>query len=120
MPFGPGLEDLLARTLAPLVARQVPVRSLTPGPLEGVARVQWADGTVLLARSLQPGALVGLSRALLRGGRVLATQVDRVDDAADAHAPGSLQTPGVVVVLQPQSRRAGPVRLLVLGLDQPD
>ena len=43
-----------------------------------------------------------------------------VDDAVDAHAPGSLQTPGVVVVLQPQSRRAGPVRLLVLGLDQPD
>lgn len=119
MPWGPELEDLLARTMSPLVARQVPVRSVTPGPLEGVARVRWADGTVLLARSMQPGALIGLTRALLNGGRVVATQVDRVGDAAGAHAPDTLQTPGVVVVLQRQGRR-DPVRLLVLGLDQPD
>lgn len=120
MPWRTGLEERLARTLAPLVARGVPLRSVSAGPLEGVARVRWADGTVVIARSVQPGGLVRLTRLLLqRGGGVVAVQVDPVDDAAAGQAVDPLQPAGVVVTLQPL-RRGQPLRLLVLGLDQPD
>lgn len=116
MPWGSGIEDLLARTLSPLVARKVPVRSVTRGPLDGVARVRWADGTVLLARSSTPGALTRVSRALASGAHVVATEV--------RHAEGDPHTPpadvGVILSLERRGRHAPPLALLVLGLDQPD
>ncbi|GAA5168362.1 hypothetical protein [Ornithinimicrobium tianjinense] len=67
MPWSSGLEDRLARVVSPLVTRSVPVRGVERGPLGGVARVRWADGTVLLARSSDRAALTSVMRALVAG-----------------------------------------------------
>ena len=107
MPWSSGLEDRLARVVSPLVTRCVPVRGVERGPLGGVARVRWADGTVLLARSSDPAALTSVMRALVARQHVVATQVR-------ASPPE-----GVVVTLAREGRR-GPVEILVTGLDQPD
>lgn len=119
MPWSTGLEELLARTLSPLVARRVPVRSVSPGPVEGVARVRWADGTILLARSLLPGSLVRISRALADGGSIVAVQVEPVPEPPQERGADPLRPVGVVVTMQ-LARRRQKLSLLVLGLDQPD
>jgi hypothetical protein len=110
------MEDLLARMLSPLVARQVPVRSVSPGPLEGVARVRWADGTVLLVRSSTPGALTRVSVALAAGAHVVASEVQHAE-ADPSRPPTEL---ALILSLERRGRRAPPLELMVLGLDQPD
>lgn len=92
--------------LARLLSRRIPVRGLEPGPLTGVARMRWGDGTVMLVAAARPG---DLSRVL----RTLATRRSLTLAAYEDGEDGPLLTLHGAVGREP-------VRLVVVGRDQPD
>jgi hypothetical protein len=66
-------EQVTARVLLilpVLLARKVPVRALTPGPMQGLGRLRWADGTTVLVASAEPGDLARVSMAVANGKAV--------------------------------------------------
>lgn len=97
-------EQLMVR-LPTLVARRVPVRGLTGGPVSGVGRLRLADSTTLLVRSARPGDVARLGRALLGKGAVTVTGWESTPEALTLTLSGP---PGRPLVLE------------VLGHDQPD
>ncbi|GGK77557.1 hypothetical protein [Ornithinimicrobium pekingense] len=100
------LADRLQVLLPGLVSRRVPVRALEAGPVRGVGRLRLADGTTLLVSSFPPGGLARLMRALVDQRAVLVSSWVRDRE-------GLLLTLGGVPGRQP-------VRLRVVGPDQPD
>lgn len=99
------LERLETR-LPTLVRRGVPLRSLTPGPVTGTARVRLADSTTLLVGSSVPGDVSRVLRALATRRSVTLRTWDRTDE-------------GLVLELAGVPGREPP-RLVLLGPDQPD
>lgn len=96
----------LVRTrLERLRTNQVPLRTIRASPGPAVARLGFADGTVILARSASPGDLSTVVRLHQRGGLVV---VD-VDELSD----------GVVVRLAASIGR-GRCTMIAVGLDQSD
>lgn len=107
------------RVLLPgLVERRVPVRLVERGPVQGVGRLRMADGTTFLVASLDPMALGRVVQAMTAGRSIVVvgwTGTDELvldlDEAtAGRRAPRSRST----------GRRSGPVRVRVVGPDQPD
>lgn len=98
MPWGLPLETL--RT------RRVPVRGLEPGPVTGVGRLRWGDGTVMLVTPARPGEL----------SRVLRTLETRRSLILLSYEPGES---GTRLTLRGGVGR-DPVQLVVVGRDQPD
>lgn len=92
--------------LATLLSRRVPVRGLEPGPVTGVGRMRWGDGTVMLVASARPGEL----------GRVLRSLETRRSLILQSYEPGEA---GPLLTLAGGVGRE-PVRLVVVGPDQPD
>lgn len=100
-----GSRRLLLQRLEHLRGRGVPLRTVRAAPGPEVARLGFADGTVLLGRSVSAGDLAVALRLHHRGGLVVADYED--------HAEGVL-----VRLMAPPGRRA--CRLIVLGVDQAD
>ena len=101
------LADRLQGLLPGLVSRRVPVRTLEAGPVTRVARLRLADGTTLLVSSAPPGGgLARLMRALVDQRTVLVSSWARSPE-------------GLVLTLSGVPGRQ-PVRLRVVGPDQPD
>lgn len=100
------VTDRLQVQLPVIVARQVPVRGITAGPVEGVARLRLADGTTMLVGARQPGDLGRVVRAVADKRAVLLTGWDRGPQ-------------GLAITLGGVPGRT-PVSLRVLGPDQPD
>lgn len=92
--------------LETLRSRRVPVRGVEPGPLTGVGRLRWGDGTVMLVVSARPG---DLSRVL----RSLETRRSLTLASYEPSEEGPLLTLAGGVGREP-------VRLVVVGRDQPD
>lgn len=92
--------------LETLLSRRVPVRGLEPGPVTGVARMRWGDGTVMLVTPARPGEL----------SRVLRTLETRRSLTLASYESGAQ---GPVLSLHGAVGRE-PVRLVVVGRDQPD
>lgn len=107
--FAAVAERQLARLqtrLPSIVARRVPVRSLTAGPAPGTVRMRLADGTTVLVTSGRPGNVVRVVRALEDRRAVTVTAWERNEE-------------GLVLVLTGVHGRE-PARLRLLGPDQPD
>lgn len=100
------LADRLQVLLPGLVARRVPARLVEPGPVTKVGRLRLADGTTFLVTAVDPGGLARLVRALVDKHTVLVRAWERSDD-------------GLLITLSGIPGRH-PVRLRVLGPDQPD
>lgn len=107
------------RVLLPgLVERRVPVRLVERGPVQGVGRLRMADGTTFLVASLDPMALGRVVQAMTAGRSIVVVGWTGTDElvldldeaAAGRRAPRSRST----------GRRSGPVRVRVVGPDQPD
>ena len=98
--------DRLETRLPQIVARQVPVRAILPGPVSGTARLRLADSTTVLVSGARPGDMSRLVRALETRRAVTVAGWQRADDEL------ALQLRGV-------PGRA-PVRLRLIGPDQPD
>lgn len=100
------VTDRLAVLLPSLVSRRVPARQVEPGPLTRVGRLRMADGTTLLVSAVEAGGLSRLVRALLDRRTVLVSAWERTPDGLEVTVSG---VPG-----------RHPVRLRVVGPDQPD
>ena len=100
------LADRLQVLLPDLVSRRVPARAVEAGPVSRVGRLRLADGTTFLVTAASPGALARLSRALHDRRSVLVATWSRTPAGLEITLGG---VPG-----------RHPVRLLVLGPDQPD
>lgn len=98
--------DRLQVLLPDLVARGVPARLVEAGPVEGVGRLRMADGTAFLVTAVDPGALGRLLRALAGKRPVVVGSWSRTRE-------------GLVLTMRGVPGRH-PVRLLVVGRDQPD
>lgn len=102
--------DRLARHLAlqlpGLVERRVPVRGLTPGPVNGVGRLRLADSSTFLISSADPGDLGRLARALHSRNAITLARWERTDR-------------GLLLTLAGVPGRE-PLQVWLLGLDQPD
>lgn len=94
---------LIALHLDLLRSHRVPLRRVYASPDRAVARLGFADGTVLLARSRSPGDLPTVVRLQQRGGMVVSEYAEHPD--------------GLVVQLT--STRGG-CTLIAVGLDQAD
>lgn len=92
--------------LGTLLSRRVPVRGMEPGPVTGVGRLRWGDGTVMLVAPARPGEL----------GRVLRSLETRRSLTLTSYEPGEA---GPLLTLHGAAGRE-PVRLIVVGRDQPD
>ena len=92
--------------LETLLSRRVPVRGIEPGPVTGVGRMRWGDGTVMLVAAARPG---DLSRVL----RTLATRRSLTLGSYE------LTEDGPRLTLRGATGRE-PVQLIVVGPDQPD
>ncbi|GAA2179412.1 hypothetical protein GCM10009785_05980 [Brooklawnia cerclae] len=57
----------MAAHLTTMVARKVPLRYVRPSARSGIARLGFADGTVVLAQSLEPASLGVLARQCWSG-----------------------------------------------------
>jgi hypothetical protein len=130
-PSGPGPGDDVwtrreraavarVRVLLPgLVERRVPVRLVERGPVRGVGRLRMGDGTTFLVASLDPMALGRVVRTMTAGRSVVVVRWGETDDGlvldldeAPAGRPSTWSRSGI--------RRNGPVRVRVVGPDQPD
>lgn len=100
------LTDRLQVVLPGLVSRRVPARLVEAGPVVRVGRLRMADGTTFLVASADPGGLARLMRALVDQHPVLVSSWLRGPEGLEITLSG---VPG---------RR--PVRLRVVGPDQPD
>lgn len=89
-----------------LVERRVPVRGLTPGPVHGVGRLRLADSTTYLVGSVSPGDLGRLTRSL--------------HDRRSITLAGWESTPAGLLLTLGGTLGRDPVRLWLLGPDQPD
>lgn len=98
--------DRLQVLLPDLVGRRVPARLVEQGPRAGVGRLRMADGTALLVTAVDPGALGRLLRAVVGKRPVVVATWSRTPE-------------GLVLTLRGVPGRH-PVRLLLVGLDQPD
>lgn len=98
--------ERLSRRLEGLISRRVPVRGISPGPLGGIARLRFADGTAVLVRSARQGDLS-------RVARTLTTRRSMVLAGYDAGPEG------VLLTLHGAPGRE-PVGLVLIGPDQPD
>ena len=99
------LAQRLAIRVAPLIARQVPVRGVEPAPSLRAMRIRFGDGTTVIVRGLAPGDAAVLGVAL-RDHPVPPAACTTLDD---------------IVLLSfhfPAGHRHITVQLL--GLDQPD
>ena len=99
----PRMRVGLARVLDRLVARQVPLRYVRASGHTGVARLGFADGTVVVGRAARPTGLAQLVRAC---------------DEGHVH-PEGLRVHDEHVELELVWER-GRTRVLVLGRDQAD
>jgi hypothetical protein len=100
------LADRMQVLLPSLVSRRVPARVVEAGPVGHVGRLRMADGTTLLVTSVEPGGLSRLVRALLDRRTVLVGSWER-------------RSEGLEITMTGTSGRH-PVRLRVVGPDQPD
>ena len=92
--------------LATLLSRRVPVRGIEPGPVTGVGRLRWGAGTVMLVAPARPGELARVLRSLeTRRSLTLRSYEIREN--------------GPLLTLRGDAGRE-PVRLIVVGRDQPD
>ena len=98
-------RTLVAARLEHLRSHRVPLRQVHASPVPTVARLGFADGSVLLARSVTSGDLVIAARLQRQGGLVIAELSDHEQ--------------GVAIVLA-SADGGGRCTLVVLGLDQPD
>ena len=96
---------LVRLRLEDLRARQEPLRTIRASPGPAVARLGFADGTVILARSASTGDLSAVVRLHHRGGLVV-SDVDEISD-------------GVVMRLAASPGR-GRCTMIAVGLDQSD
>lgn len=96
---------LVGQRLQQLRSHRVPLRRIAASPGPEVARLGFADGTVLLARSSAAGDLARVARLHHLGGLVI-----------DGYADHPL---GVAITFVSPARRAR-CRLVVLDLDQSD
>ncbi|MGD8202398.1 hypothetical protein ACQE98_17285 [Ornithinimicrobium sp. W1679] len=107
------------RVLLPgLVERRVPVRLVEHGPVGGVGRLRMGDGTTFLVASVDPMALGRVVRAMTAGRSVVISGWTETDDGPVldlAEAGGRPPGRG-----RGTARRAGTVRVRVVGPDQPD
>ena len=103
--------EQLRPVLDTLVRREVPVRSLTPGPAGGVSRLRFADSTTLLVTRAGP-RVVGAQvvRAIFDGHRVTLAHHGPDPDHPDD---------GVLLTLAGVPGRH-PAQLRLVGPDQPD
>ena len=95
---------VLARArLTTIYDRGTPLRCVLPSPVAQVGRLQFADGTVLLAHADRPGGMASLafaaSRRMIRDSR---------------------RQPGDALDLVFRCRSFGTIRVSVVGIDQPD
>lgn len=97
-------DVLVGARLEVLVRRRVPLRLLRPAPGEHVARLVFADGTVLLARAAEPGEIYRV-----------AMHVEKHHVCLQAWAP---HPDGQALRLAWDPR--GHADLVALGLDQAD
>ena len=96
--------QVLARArLATICGRGTPLRRVLPSPIAHVARLLFADGTVLLARAPRPGDLGALAVAATQGM------------VRDARRPGT----GLVMIFR-CGGGLGTIRVAIVGVDQPD
>lgn len=91
--------------LESLRSDRVPLRRIATSPGPGVARLGFANGTVLLARASRAGDVANVIRLHHRGGLIVVGYADH-----DA---------GVVVAMEATVGR-GRCELVVIGLDQAD
>lgn len=97
-----GVQVMLNR-MGEVVRRNVPVRAVAPGPVKGLARIRFADGTTLQVRGRHAGDL---------GQLAVTTITQRV--LVSAYRP---EHNSVVVDLD---WRRGRVSVVAVGLDQAD
>lgn len=96
--------------LETLLSRRVPVRGVEPGPVTGVGRLRWGDGTVMLVVSARRGELSRVLRSLETRRSLTLESYEQPDEQSEA---GPLLTLAGAVGREP-------VRLIVVGRDQPD
>ncbi|WP_151525533.1 hypothetical protein [Serinicoccus kebangsaanensis] len=89
-----------------LVARRVPLRGVTPGPLQGVGRLRMADSTTFLVGAAQPGDLGRIVRALHNKHAITISRWEHRDE-------------GLLLTLAGAPGRE-PVQVWLVGPDQPD
>jgi hypothetical protein len=75
----PDRRHLITQRLSSLRSHRVPLRVIQAAPGPGVARLHFADGTVLLARSAKPGALSTLAVLRERGAVLVEQFTDHPD-----------------------------------------
>ncbi|HHT12372.1 MAG TPA: hypothetical protein GX013_04290 [Propionibacterium sp.] len=101
---------LLVIRLDGLIQRRTPVRNVSAGPVQGIARLRFSDGATILVRSHKPGTSAAVVSAILRGRSVLLESWDWHEDGLML----TLSIPGAV------RRRTSLHRVILLGADQPD
>ncbi|MHA7862548.1 hypothetical protein ACX1DX_14425 [Tessaracoccus sp. Y36] len=99
---------LLMIRLDRLIQRRIPVRNVSPGPVQRTARLQFADGATLLVRSQRSGSSAAVMHAILEGRSVLLEAWQWQDDGL------------VLTLAAPVRRRMMRHCLILLGADQPD
>ncbi|MDO5740647.1 MAG: hypothetical protein Q4P07_10915 [Ornithinimicrobium sp.] len=100
------LLDAVERALRSLIGRGVPIRSLTPGPVQGVARLHLADSTVFLVTSAGGAHFGRVVRAIFGHHSLTISTWERSTDGLRITLGG---VPG-----------REPAQLWLLGPDQPD
>ncbi|WP_298890704.1 hypothetical protein [uncultured Serinicoccus sp.] len=100
------LSRHLQLQLPGLVARRVPVRGITPGPIQGVGRLRLADSTTFLVGGAAPGDLSRVMRALHDRHAVTVSGWEQRED-------------GLLLTLAGVPGRE-PIRIWLIGPDQPD
>ncbi|WP_022925923.1 hypothetical protein [Serinicoccus marinus] len=105
-PTEPARRSHLEVQLPRLVARRVPVRGITPGPLGGVGRLRLADSTTFLVSPTEPGDLGKVLRALHNKHAIVLARWEHHEDRLLLTLSG---VPGRF-----------PVQLWLIGPDQPD
>ncbi|HOB04931.1 MAG TPA: hypothetical protein PKM36_06630 [Propionibacteriaceae bacterium] len=102
------LLALLGVRLDQLMARRIPVRGVSAGPVLHSTRLRFADGTTLLVRSERSGNMARVLQAVLSGRPVLVERWER--------RSGGL---ALALAVQSSGRRLH-LGMVVLGPDQPD
>ncbi|HET9127106.1 MAG TPA: hypothetical protein VFN73_03430 [Propionibacteriaceae bacterium] len=96
-------RDLARARVTTLCQRGTPLRGVFPSPVQRVGRLQFADGTVLLAHAEHPGSLASLAFAASR--RMIRETRRQPVDSLD-------------LVFRCSS--FGAIRVSIVGIDQPD